>query len=221
MNPGPQVITYLFGNKNLPITDTLLVSWMVVILVIIVVRLATRNLKLRKPGKIQNAVEFFLNLILDQVEPMLPGEGRRFLPFIATIFIYIGVGNLIGFIPGLVSPTGDLNTTLGLALVVFLVSHYEGVRDNGLWGYISGFWKPVVFLLPLNVVGELAKPISHSFRLFGNVVGGGIIIGLIYQAAPWLIPVPLHVWFDLFVGAIQALIFGMIAVAYISVAKGN
>ncbi|MFW6269379.1 MAG: F0F1 ATP synthase subunit A, partial [Bacillota bacterium] len=198
MEPGPQVITYLFGNESLPITDTLLVSWAVVILVIIGARLATRNFKLI-PGRLQNAVEFFIQLILDQVEPMLPGEGRRFLPFIATIFIYIGVGNLIGILPGVSSPTGDLNTTLGLALVVFLISHVEGMRDNGVWCYISGFWKPVVFLLPLNVVGELAKPISHSFRLFGNVVGGGIIISLIYQAAPWIIPMPLHVWFDLFV----------------------
>ena len=218
MNPGPKVILYLFGNKSLPITDTLVTSWAVVILIIIGAKLATRNLKIR-PGKVQNALEAFIKLIHDQIEPMLPGEGWRFLPFIATIFIYIGIGNLIGILPGVPSPTGDLNTTVGLALVVFLVSQVEGMRDNGVWGYIRGFWQPVIFLLPINLVSELAKPISHSFRLFGNVVGGAIIIGLIYQAAPWLIPIPLHVWFDLFVGLIQALIYGMVAVAYISVAK--
>ena len=218
MEPGPQVLFYFLGNKNLPVTDTLLVSWVVVIITIIAARLITRDLKLI-PGRVQAAVEYIIVLIKDQIEPMLPGEGRRFLPFIATIFIYVGVGNLIGILPGIPSPTGDLNTTLGLALVVFLISHIEGMRDNGIWGYIRGFGEPVVFLLPLNVVGELAKPISHSFRLFGNVVGGGIIIALIYQAAPWIIPIPLHLWFDLFVGAIQALIFGMVAVAYISVAK--
>ena len=218
MNPGPKVVFNLFGNPSFPVTDTLIVSWVVVIVTIILARLITRNLKM-KPGKIQNATEMFIQLIEDQVEPMLPGEGRKFLPFIATIFIFVGIGNLIGILPQVPSPTGDLNTTLGLALVVFLVSHYQGMKDNGIWGYIKGFGQPVIFLLPLNVVGELAKPISHSFRLFGNVVGGGIIIGLIYQAAPWLIPVPLHMWFDLFVGAIQALIFGMVAVAYISVAK--
>lgn len=218
MNPGPKVITHFLGIEYLPITDTLLVSWAAVIVTIIAARLITRNLKI-KPTRIQNATEAFIQLIEGQIEPMLPGEGRRFLPFIATIFIYVGVGNLIGILPGIPSPTGDLNTTLGLALVVFLISHIEGMRDNGIWGYIRGFGEPVVFLLPLNVVGELAKPISHSFRLFGNVVGGGIIIALIYQAAPWIIPIPLHLWFDLFVGAIQALIFGMVAVAYISVAK--
>ncbi len=220
MNPGPKVVTYLFENPNLPITDTLIVAWLSVIIIIVAARLITRDLKL-KPDSAQNMAEFLVTAIYEQVEPMLPGEGWRFLPFIGTIFIYVGVGNLIGLVPGLNSPTGDLNTTLGLALVVFLVSHYEGMRENGVWGYIKGFGEPVIFLLPLNVVGELAKPISHSFRLFGNVVGGGIIITLIYQAAPGLIPVPLHAWFGLFVGLIQALIFGMIAISYISVAKSG
>lgn len=218
MNPGPQVVTHMFGMSELPVTDTLLVSWAVVVLIIAASIYITRDLKMRPEG-VQNASEFVIQLIEDQIEPMLPGEGRRFLPFIATIFMYVTFANLIGILPGVPSPTGDLNTTLGLGLVVFLVSHYEGMRDNGVWGYIKGFGQPVIFLLPLNVVGELAKPISHSFRLFGNVIGGSIIIGLIYQAAPGLIPVPLHAWFDLFVGAIQALIFGMVAIAYISVAK--
>jgi len=218
MNPGPKLITYLFGIEQLPVTDTLLVSWFVVILTIVTTALITRKMKMRPDGA-QNILEIIVSIIEEQIEPMLPGEGRKFLPFIATIFIYVGVGNLIGILPGIPSPTGDLNTTLGLALVVFLVSHYQGMKEKGVWGYFKGFGEPVIFLLPLNVVGELAKPISHSFRLFGNVVGGGIIITLIYQAAPGLIPVPLHAWFDLFVGAIQALIFGMVAIAYISVAK--
>lgn len=220
MNPGPEVIITLFNNPNLPITDTLLVSWLAVIIIVVFARLATRKLSVREPGLVQNGVELLIIAILDQLEAMLPGDELRFLPFIGTIFIFIGVGNLIGIIPGLTSPTGDLNTTLGLALVVFLVSHFKGMAQNGVWNYIKGFGEPIVFLFPLNVIGELAKPISHSFRLFGNVVGGGIIITLIYQSVPGLVPVPLHAWFDLFVGAIQALIFGMVAIAYISVAKG-
>lgn len=218
MNPGPQTITHLFGKSYLPVTDTLIIGWVSVILIIILAKYLTQDLKLRPEGK-QNIAEFFITAVYDQIEPMIEGEGWKFLPFIATIFIYIGFSNLIGLIPGLPSPTADLNTTLGLALVVFLVSHFEGMRDKGVWGYIKSFGEPVIFLLPLNVVGELAKPISHSFRLFGNIVGGGIIITLIYQAAPGLIPVPLHAWFDLFIGLIQALIFGMVAIAYIAVAK--
>ncbi|MEC9490640.1 MAG: F0F1 ATP synthase subunit A [Halanaerobiales bacterium] len=218
MNPGPQIQFYLFGKEYLPVTDTLLVGWLSVIIIIAAAKYLTSDLSIRPKGK-QNVAEWIVEMIYKQIEPMLPGEGWRFLPFIATIFIYIGVGNLIGVIPGLANPTGDLNTTLGLALVVFLVVQYEGMREYGVWGYIKGFAEPVIFLLPINIIGELAKPISHSFRLFGNIVGGGIIITLIYQAAPALIPVPLHAWFGVFVGAIQALIFGMVAIAYISVAK--
>jgi F-type H+-transporting ATPase subunit a len=218
LNPGPQIQFYLFGKEYLPVTDTLLVGWLSVIIIIAAAKYLTSDLSIRPNGK-QNAAEWIVEMIYKQIEPMLPGEGWRFLPFIATIFIYIGVGNLIGVVPGLANPTGDLNTTLGLALVVFLVVQYEGMREYGVWGYIKGFAEPVIFLLPINIIGELAKPISHSFRLFGNIVGGGIIITLIYQAAPALIPVPLHAWFGVFVGAIQALIFGMVAIAYISVAK--
>lgn len=218
MNPGPQIQFYLFGKEYLPITDTLIVGWIAVVLILVLAKYLTSNLTMRPDGK-QNVAEAIVEMIYKQIEPMLPGEGWKFLPFIATLFIYVGVSNLLGLVPGLASPSGDLNTTLGLAIVVFLVSQYEGMREFGVWGYIKGFAEPVIFLLPINVVSEFAKPISHSFRLFGNVVGGGIIITLIYQAAPALVPVPLHAWFDFFVGLIQAFIFGMVAIAYISVAK--
>ncbi|MFW6022011.1 MAG: F0F1 ATP synthase subunit A [Halanaerobiaceae bacterium] len=220
MNPGPKVVAYLFGNQNLPVTDTLIVSWVSVVLLIIIAKIGTSNLKL-VPGKLQNSLEILVEAIHDQIEPMLPGEGWKYLPFIATIFLYVGVGNLIGLvpIPGNTSPTGDLNMTLALALIVFIVSNYAAIKEAGLWNYLKGFVEPMFFLLPINLIGELAKPISHSFRLFGNVVGGGIIITLVYQAFPWLIPLPFHGWFDIFVGLIQTLIFGTIAIAYIAVAK--
>ncbi|MGM0437284.1 MAG: F0F1 ATP synthase subunit A [Bacillota bacterium] len=218
MNPGPQVVGHLFGKEFLPITDTLLVSWVVVVVLVIAAKIIGSNLEL-VPGKVQNATELLLTSIEDQIEPMLPGEGRKFLPFIGTIFIFVGVSNLSGVLPGVPNPTADINTTLGLALLVFILMHFEGMRENGIWGYIKGFAEPVFILLPLNIISELAKPISHSFRLFGNIVGGGIIITLIYQAAPWLIPIPLQAWFDIFIGLIQALIFGMVAIAYIAVSK--
>lgn len=218
MNPGPQIQFYLFGKEYLPITDTLMVGWLCVIIILILAKYLTSSLSMRPSGK-QNVAEMLIEMIYKQIEPMLPNEGWKFLPFIATIFIYVGFGNLIGLIPGLPSATGDLNTTLGLGLMVFIVVQYEGMKEYGVWGYIKSFAEPVIFLLPINLVGELAKPISHSFRLFGNVVGGGIIITLIYQAAPPIIPVPLHAWFDFFIGLIQTLIFGMVAIAYISVAK--
>lgn len=217
MNPGPKVLIYFLGNKNFPITDTLIAAWLSVIILVLFSYLVTRKLSL-VPGRLQNAVELLLTSIENQIEPMLPGMAREFLPFIGTIFLFVGVGNLIGLVPGIASSTGDINTTVGLALVVFFVSQYHGIKALGIKKYLKGFVEPVFIMLPMNIVGELAKPISHSFRLFGNIIGGGIIITLIYQFAPWLIPVPLHLWFDLFVGVIQALIFGMISISYISTA---
>ena len=102
--------------------------------------------------------------------------------------------------------------------MVFLYSQYLGIKRKGVGTYIKGFFEPIFLMFPMNVLGELAKSISHSFRLFGNVVGGGIIITLLYQFFPWFIPVPLHFWFDIFSAFIQVLIFGMIAISYISVA---
>lgn len=218
MNPGPKIVGHLFGIEALPISDTLIVAWVVVLALIIIGKVIGSNLELI-PGKIQNGTEMLLTAIEGQIEPMLPGEGRKFLPFMATLFIFVGVSNLVGVLPAVPNPTGDINTTLGLALVVFILMHIEGIRANGLWGYLKGFTEPVFILLPINIVSEFAKPISHSFRLFGNIVGGGIIITLLYQAAPWLVPIPIQLWFDLFIGVIQALIFGMVAIAYVSVAK--
>ncbi len=218
MDPGPQVVTYLFGHEALPVTHTLIWSWVVCVVIIIGAVMATKKMEMVPTG-LQNVGESIVVLVLDQIEPMMPGQGRRMLPLIGTIFIYIGLANLVGFIPAVDNPTADLNTTLSLGLLVFVISHYEGMKVRGPLGYIKSFGQPTIFLFPLNFVGELAKPISHSFRLFGNMVGGGIIIMLIYQAAPWIVPVALHAWFDLFVGAVQALIFGMVAIAYIAVAR--
>lgn len=218
MNPGPAVQFYIFGNQNLPVTDTLLVGWLTMIIILIGVKYLTTKLEIR-PNKKQNVAELLIEAIHGQIEPMLPGEGWKFLPFIATIFIYITLSNIIIVIPGLTSPSADLNLTLGLALVVFIVVQQQGIKEYGLFGYLKSYAEPVIFLLPINIIGELAKPISHSFRLFGNIIGGLIIVSLIYQAAPPIIPVPLHLWFDLFVGLIQGFIYGMVAIAYISVAK--
>lgn len=215
MNPGPRVLFEIYGAA---ITDTLIFSWLVVLLLVIGSYIITKKLEMI-PRRAQNAVEMLVSALEGQIEPMLPGEGRKFLPFIGTIFIFVGFSNLIGIVPGIVSPSSDLNFPLALALMVFVFSHFHGMKIHGVWPYIKGFAKPIFFLLPLNIIGELAKPISHSFRLFGNIVGGGIILTIVAQFAPWIIPIPLSLWFDIFVGIIQAFIFGMIAIAYISVVK--
>ncbi|NLM96864.1 MAG: F0F1 ATP synthase subunit A [Halanaerobiaceae bacterium] len=220
MQPGPKVLAYFLGNENFPITDTLVASWLAVIILILFARLLKGRLNII-PGRLQSGVEILLSFIEGQIESMIPGSGRKLLPFIGTIFLFVGISTIMGLIPGLVNPTGDINTTLGMALMVFFFSQYLGIKKAGIKNYVKGFFEPIFLMFPMNVLGELAKPISHSFRLFGNVVGGGIIITLLYQFFPWLVPVPLHFWFDLFSAFIQVLIFGMIAISYISVAVSD
>ncbi|SJZ48128.1 F0F1 ATP synthase subunit A [Selenihalanaerobacter shriftii] len=215
MGAGPQVVLHLFG---IPVTDTVVVSWVIMLVLWVFAISASKSIEL-VPSGTQNAAELFIEAIIDLIEGMMPDEGKRFLPLIATIALFIGLANLVGIIPLVPNPTADLNTTLGIALIVFVATHFYGLEEKG-FTYIKEFTEPSIALLPLNLIGELAKPISLAFRLFGNMAGGGVILGIIAMFVPWVIPVPLMAWFDVFVGIIQAFIFTMLAIAYISVARG-
>lgn len=217
MNLAPEV---LFKIAGMPITDTLVTAWVIAILLIIGGRLLTLNLKII-PGRAQAAAEMFVEVIMEFIESMLPGEGRKYISMIGTIFLFIGAANLSGFIPMVKNPTGDLSTTAAFAIVVFIISHVAGIQDKGLGTYLKGYAEPFFLLTPLNVISELAKPVSHSFRLFGNILGGGIILAIAMNFVPWLVPIPLIAWFDLFVGVIQALIFTMLSIVYIAVQKDS
>ncbi len=212
---GAQPIFEIFGW---PVNDTIFIGWIISLGLVLFSIVVTRNLALR-PGRLQNAIELLLEYIIDTTEGLLPGGGKKFLPFIGTIALYIGISNLVGVLPLAKNPTADLNTTVAFGLTVFLVSQGYGMQQKGLWRYIKGFAEPVFFLLPINIIGELAKPISHSFRLFGNIFGGSVIIALAAFFVPGFIPVPFMAWFDIFIGLVQALIFTMLAIAYISVAS--
>jgi F-type H+-transporting ATPase subunit a len=141
---------------------------------------------------------------------------EKILPYIFTLALYLPVANLLGLI-GLAPPTSDYNVTLTLALITFVMTQYYGLRTNGLGGYVKGYFEPLPFLVPLNIVGELSNPISLSFRLFGNILSGGIIMGLVYSALNWLAPIaaPLHLYFDVFAGLIQTFIFIMLTMVFV------
>ncbi len=156
------------------------------------------------------------------------GEDKiRFAPYIGTLMMYLAFANLAGLL-AVRPPTADLNTTLALALMTFFLIHFNGLRSKGLLGYLKGFIEPFPMLLPINILGELATPISLSFRLFGNIVGGMIIMSLIYTALGGAltiggigflqlgIPAVLHVYFDLFSGLLQTFIFAMLSMIFIS-----
>ncbi|MBU4002685.1 MAG: F0F1 ATP synthase subunit A, partial [Proteobacteria bacterium] len=140
-----------------------------------------------------------------------------YAPMICALFMFLLLSNWLGLIPHLGEPTKDLNTPLSMGLLGFIVAHYVGIKERGFKAYLSAYFEPFFFMLPLNIIDVLSKVISISFRLFGNIMGGSIII-LVVSHLTYSIVLPplLNIFFGIFVGTIQAFVFTMLTVTYIS-----
>ena len=208
----------LFGMQFVLNKDTLIMTWIVMAFLILFSLLATRQNKV-VPNPLQSAAELMVGTWADLVDDSLDiKESRKYFPLVCTTFLLVWIANLIGVIPFLSEPTADLNTTLSLGLLGFLVAHYSGIRFKGLKAYLKGYFEPIFFMMPLNLIGELAKIVSISFRLFGNIMGGSIIILVVsYLVYSLVLPPFLYAFFGLFVGTVQAFVFAMLTLVYIVV----
>ncbi|MBN1593559.1 MAG: F0F1 ATP synthase subunit A [Candidatus Coatesbacteria bacterium] len=197
---------------------TVIMTWVVIAIIIIAAYLTARRLK-EVPGRVQVLVELFARFFDGLVKDALGRDDRGFLPLIGTLFLFLIISNWIGVIPGLEEPTKDINTPLSLGIMGFFIWHFSGVKAKGFVDYFKEFFQPIFLMAPLNVVGELAKVISISFRLFGNIMGGAIIIIVVSHLLYFiLIPVVLNGFFGIFVGSVQAFVFTMLFLTYTSVA---
>jgi len=203
---------------------TVIMSWIVIIVLVVVALILRRGLGQdieEKPSRTQAILESLIDLLKGQLTSSFSSDklARELFPFVSTVFMFVLVSNWLSVIPYCESPTKDLNVTLSLALLVFVMSQLLAVRMRGGIRYLKGFVEPYPFMLPLNIVSEIAKPISHSFRLFGNTFGGAILVTVVSaKFAPVLVPAALNAFYGLFVGAIQAFVFAILTVAYINVA---
>jgi len=203
---------------------TLIMSWIVMALVIAFAWWLRQGLKQdveAEPSRRLVVIESLMNLLEEQFSGAFESERLQvqLFSFISTLFIFITVSNWIAVVPGLSSPTQDFNIPLSFALLVFVVSHYYGMKLNGPGKYLKSFAEPYPFMLPMNLISEIAKPISHSFRLFGNVFGGAVLISVLTaKLIPILLPAFFQAFYGLFIGAIQAFVFALLAVSYINVA---
>ncbi len=204
----------LFEILSFPITETLFFTWVVMGILVIASVVLTRNLK-QIPRGVQHVVELAVDGIESMVTADMGSKGKPYVPLILTVATFILLANLISVLPGFESPTVDLNTTASLAFLVFIVAHASEIKHKGLKSYVKAYFLPFWWLFPLNVVGEISKLISHAFRLYGNILGGGIIIGIFYMFLPYALPVPLMGWFGVFMGVIQTAVFTLLAIAYI------
>ncbi len=204
--------------------QVILVSWFVAALIIGVAFLASRKVE-RVPSGLQNLMEYALEFIRDLAKDQIgEKEYRPWVPFIGTLFLFIFVSNWSGalipwkliHIPGgaeLAAPTNDINTTVALALLTSLAYFYAGFRKRGL-GYFAKYIEPIPLLLPINVLEDFTKPLSLSFRLFGNILADELVVAVLVLLVPLFVPLPVMV-LGLFTSAIQALIFATLAAAYI------
>lgn len=204
----------LFHIGGFPISEPIFFTWIIMAILSIGSFLLTRNLQ-----KIPKGAQHFAEVAVEGIENMVKGdigpEGKVFVPLILTIASYVGLANMIGVIPKAYSPTEDLSTTIALALIVFIVGHVAAITKKGFRPWIKGFFEPYFFIFPINIAGEISQVISHSFRLYGNIFAGGILLSIIYWMAPYIVPVPLLAWFGIFMGLIQAAVFTLLSVAYI------
>lgn len=191
-------------------------TWFVVFLLAILSFLATRNLQVY-PGRMQNVMEVIIDGLHALLIDTIGEHGKKFFPLIATLGLFILTANLIGIIPGFESPTANINTNLAMALVVFFSTHVVGVITHG-FKYIKQFLGPVWWLIPLmlpiELISHLSRPLSLTFRLFGNIAGEDIVLLVVLLLVPLLVPLPI-MFLMIFTSVVQALVFVLLAMMYI------
>ena len=241
---GPKVyvrITELFnkfGNiaGNL-VTQTTVTLFAVSVLLMVLAFFATRRLS-KRPGGFQVVVEKLINMLYGLVEDTMGKHNLRFAPYIGTLFLSSIFCTLLGMTQVFRSATADLSVTLAWAIVTIVMVWYHNIKNFGFGTWLKGFSEPIVVMTPMNIVSEIATPVSMAFRHFGNVAGGSVLTALIYSALAaltkmvfgWLpalalsyippvfqigIPAFLSVYFDLFSGFVQALVFSLLTMVYV------
>jgi F-type H+-transporting ATPase subunit a len=214
----PQLTLKLFGLNLVFNLETIVMTWIVLAALVIFGFLATKKIDFL-PNPFQVVGELLVSAFYDLTRDALDEDmGRKYFPIICSLFMFLLLCNWLGIIPKLSEPTKDLNTPLGLGLMGFVISHHAGIKTKGFKQYLKGYCEPIFFMAPLNIIGELARVVSISFRLYGNILGGAIIILVVSHLIYSLVLPPFLVcFFSLFIGTIQAFVFTMLTLVYIAI----
>jgi len=210
-------LQWLEQNLNLHVGVHVMYSWFVILLLVLVAFLATRRIEMVPKG-VQNFMEVLVGIIQNLIDETMGKAGRPYLPLIATFALFILVSNLIALVPGFMPPTANLNTNAALALTVFAMTHIVGIKEHG-FKYIKHFIGPIWWLtpimLPIEIIGHLARPLSLSLRLFGNMYGHEIVLMIFLALVPFLLPVPMMLM-GVLIAFIQTFVFTLLAMIYIA-----
>jgi F-type H+-transporting ATPase subunit a len=208
-----EALAFDFGPFH--VGTTVLTTWLLMALLAGLAFFGTRRLSVHSPTRLQTGLEGTALALRGAIEAVAPEHAIRLLPFIGTLWIFIVAANLIGLVPGLRSPTGDLSLTVALAVLVFLSVHWFGVSIDGLTGYLRHYLAPNPILLPFHVLGEITRTLALAVRLFGNMMSLEMAALLVLLVAGLLAPVPL-LMLHIVEALVQAYIFGMLALVYVA-----
>ena len=203
----------LFGG--IPVSESVVVTWIAMAVLIVIAFLLGRNLKVRNPGKRQQIAELIVLKLDAFTKKTLGEEATEYSTYMAVVLLFIGFVNLIGVF-GFKPPTKDLNVPAALALMSIVLVEVAGIRAHGTGGWLKGFAKPMAILTPINILEIFIRPLSLCMRLFGNVLGAFVIMELVKLVVPVGVPAILSLYFDVFDGLIQAYVFVFLTSLYIS-----
>lgn len=219
---GPLVVASfdLFGiTWNL--TESVIVQWIVMLILLVVMLILTHKMEVIPKTKRQAMAEWIVTLVQGMVDTTMGEKYKKYTTYIGALLCFILINNLMSLL-GLRNPTADISVTGAMAIITFVMTQYNRAKTGKVKGYFHAFIEPMPFMLPFNIIGEIANPVSQALRLFGNMVAGMVIGGLIYFALgnfAILIPAVASLYFDIFSAVIQAYIFTTLTMAYISGAE--
>jgi len=211
---SPLATTILFHAGPIPITTPVVVTWAIMLVLAMAGYVATRRLSLT-PSRFQATLEMIVETIDSQIRDTMRAPPTVYRALIGTLFLYILVANWSSLIPGVDPPTAHIETDAAMAMIVFLAAIFYGVRARGLGGYLKTFAEPSFVMIPLNIAEAFTRAFSMTVRLFGNVMSGVFIIGIVLSLAGLFVPIPLMA-LDLLTGAIQAYIFTVLSMVFIA-----
>lgn len=216
---GPLVVASfdLFGI-TWNITESVVIQWIVILMLLVLFLVLTHKMEVIPKTRRQAAAEMLVGFVQDMVDTSMGRKYKAYTPYIGALLCFILINNLMSLL-GLRNPTADVSVTGAFAVITFALTQYNRAKTGKVKGYLKAFVEPLPFMLPFNIIGEFSNPLAQALRLFGNMVAGMVIGGLIYFALgnfAILVPAVASLYFDIFSAVMQAYIFAMLTMAYVS-----
>lgn len=208
------VFSFHLGQYEIPVYESTVVSWIIVGIILILCLVLGSNLKVHNISKRQLVAETVVTWLEDFVTDMIGEEGRRYVPYLVAVLLYLALANMIGLF-GFKPPTKDLDVTVALAVMSIVLVQAACIRKKGPWGWVKNFAHPSPIITPINILELVIRPLSLCMRLFGNVLGAFVIMELLKAVIPIGVPVVFSAYFDIFDGLIQAYVFVFLTSLYL------